>query len=83
MVLKILPITPCFGEHFACLTFSTMFIFNISLIVIVILCCVKNVCDYANYSRDPERRDRAVVVVNHHRELTDFQHLTKEELSKM
>ena len=44
---------------------------------------VKDVCDYAEYSKDPERRDRAVVVVNHHRELVDFQRMTKEELSHM
>ena len=44
---------------------------------------VKNVCDYADYSKDPERRDKAVMVVNHHRELVDFQHLTKEELTHM
>ena len=44
---------------------------------------VKNVCDYAEYSKDPERRDRVVKVVNFHRESVDFSHLTKEELSKL
>ena len=47
---------------------------------------VKNVCDYAEYCKDSAQRDRAVIVVNinhHHRELIDFHHLTKEELTKM
>jgi hypothetical protein len=44
---------------------------------------VKNVCDYAEYSKDPERRDRAVMVVNYHRELHNFANLTKAELQNL
>ena len=44
---------------------------------------VQNVLEHAEFSRDPERRDRVVKVVNSHRELVDFHNLTKEELSKM
>ncbi len=44
---------------------------------------VQNVCKYAEYSQDPERRNRVVAVVNSHRELVDFSHLTKDELSKL
>lgn len=44
---------------------------------------VQNVCEYAEFSKDPERRDRVVKVVNSHRELVDFSDLTKAELSKL
>ena len=44
---------------------------------------VQNVCKYAEYSKDPERRDRVVKIVNFHREAVDFSHLTKAELSKL
>ena len=44
---------------------------------------VQNVCQYAEFSKDPERRDRVVKVVNSHRELVDFSDLTKAELSKL
>lgn len=44
---------------------------------------VQNVLEYAEFSRDPERRDRVVKVVNSHRELVDFHKLTKDELSKV
>ena len=33
---------------------------------------VQNVCQYAEYSQDSDRRDRVVSVVNFHRELHDF-----------
>ena len=42
---------------------------------------VQDVTQYAEYSRDPARRERVVMVVNHHRELHDFVQLTKDELS--
>lgn len=44
---------------------------------------VQNVLTYAEYSKDPDRRDRVVKVVNHHRELVDFSNMTKAELSKL
>ena len=44
---------------------------------------VKNVVDYAEYSKDEERRDRVVKVVNYHREFHDFRNLTKAELQKL
>ena len=44
---------------------------------------VQNVLEYAEYSKDPERRDRVVKVVNSHRELLDFHNFTKEELLKI
>ena len=44
---------------------------------------VKNVVDYAEYSKDSERRDRVVKVVNYHRELHDFRNLTKAELQNL
>ena len=44
---------------------------------------VQNVLEYAEYSKDPERRDRVVKVVNHHRELINFSHMTKAKLSKL
>ena len=71
---------------------SNVFIFDVTMkICIYLYICVndstetnvKNVCDYAEYCKDSVRRDRAVIVVNHHRELIDFQHLMKEELNKM
>ena len=44
---------------------------------------VQNVMEYCNFSKDSDRRDRVVKVVNHHRELVDFHKLNKEELSKL
>ena len=44
---------------------------------------VQNVMEYCNYSKDSERRDRVVKVVNHHRELVDFHNLTKDNLCKL
>ena len=42
---------------------------------------VKNICDYAEYSKDSERRDRAVIVANYRREFVDFSKMFKAELS--
>ena len=42
---------------------------------------VKDVSDFAEYSRDAARRDDVVKVVNSHRELIDFRHLTKDQLA--
>ena len=36
---------------------------------------VQNVCHYAEFSKDPERRDRVVKVVNSHREMVNFHDL--------
>ena len=44
---------------------------------------VQNVCKYAEYSQDSKRRDRVVSVVNFHREMHDFSHLTKAGLSNL
>ena len=44
---------------------------------------VNNVCDFADYSQDANRRDNAIMCVNDHRELVDFRQLTKEELAKI
>ena len=44
---------------------------------------VQNVCQYAEYSQDSERRDSVVSVVNSHRELHDFSHLTKAGLNEL
>ena len=44
---------------------------------------VKNVTDYAEYCKDPERRDRVVKIVNQHRDMVSFRNLTKAELSNM
>ena len=44
---------------------------------------VRKMLEYAGYSKDPERRDRPVKVVNSHRELLDFYTFTKAELSNM
>ena len=42
-----------------------------------------NVCQYAEYSQDSERPDCVVSVVNSHRELHDFSHLTKAGLNEL
>lgn len=44
---------------------------------------VKDVVDYVQYTEDPNRNNDVVLVVNSHRELVDFHHLTKEECSKL
>ena len=36
-----------------------------------------------NYSRDARRRDHVQMVVNHHHQLLDFQHLTKQQIDNM
>ena len=44
---------------------------------------VKNIVDYAEYSKDSERRDTVIKVVNYHREFHDFSNLTKAELQNL
>ena len=44
---------------------------------------VQNVLEYAEYSKDPDRRDRVVKIVNSHRELLNFHTMTKEGLSNL
>ena len=44
---------------------------------------VKDVCDFAFHSQDPERCDEVVQVVHSHRELIDFHNLTKQEISRI
>ena len=44
---------------------------------------VKDVTDFADYCQDPDRRDDVVKVVNSHRELIDFRHLTKNEIAQI
>ena len=44
---------------------------------------VKDVTQFINYSRDAGRHDRAQMVVNHHHQLLDFQHLTKQHIANM
>ena len=42
---------------------------------------VKDVIHFASYSHDPTRREDVIRVVNSHRELIDFKHLTKEQMA--
>ena len=44
---------------------------------------VRDVVEYVNYSRDNQRNEDVILVVNSHRELVDFAHLTKEECAKL
>ena len=44
---------------------------------------VKDVTDFTDYCQDPDRRDDVVKVVNSHRELIDFRHLTKNEIAQI
>ena len=44
---------------------------------------VKDVSDFADYSKDPNRRDDVVRVVNSHRELYDFANMTKDQLAML
>ena len=44
---------------------------------------VKDVVDYVNYSRDADRFNDVVLVVNSHQGLVDFQNLTKEECANL
>jgi len=44
---------------------------------------VRDVVDYVSYSRDIQRNEDVILVVNSHRELVDFAHLTKEECAKL
>ena len=40
----------------------------------------KDVTEFVNYSKDADRRDRVMMVVNHHRQLLDYNNLTKEQM---
>lgn len=44
---------------------------------------IKDVTQYINYSKDPNRRDQVMMVVNHHRQLYDFKNLTKQQMDNM
>ena len=44
---------------------------------------VKDVTDFAEYSQDPDRHENVIKVVNSHRELFDFAHLTKDEIGNI
>ena len=44
---------------------------------------VKNVSEYAEYSKDSQRRDRVVLVTNFHREMVDLSNMTKEKLNRV
>ena len=44
---------------------------------------IKDVTEFVNYAKDPNRRDRVMMVVNHHRQLLDFHNLTREQLDNM
>jgi hypothetical protein len=44
---------------------------------------IKDVTEFVNYSRDADRCDRVPMVVNHHRQLLDFSHLTKQQMDNM
>ena len=44
---------------------------------------VKDITEFIHYSWDAGRRDCIQVVVNHHSQLLDFQHLTKQQIDKM
>ena len=44
---------------------------------------VKDVTEFMNYSRDAGRRDHIQMVVNHHQQLLDFQHLTEQQIDNM
>ena len=44
---------------------------------------MKDVTEFVNASKNGGQRDDIVQVVNHHRELVDFRHLTKEEVAQI
>ncbi len=44
---------------------------------------VKDVSDFADYSQNAARRDDVIKVVNSHRELVDFRHMTKDEIANI
>ena len=46
-------------------------------------CAERAVTEFMKYSRDAGHRDRIQRVVNHHRQLLDFQHLTKQQIDNM
>ena len=44
---------------------------------------VKDVTDFAEYSQDPNRRENVIKIVNSHRELFGFAHLTNDEIGNI
>ena len=44
---------------------------------------VKDGTDFADYCQDPDRHDDVMKIVNSHRELIDFRHLTKNEIAQI
>ena len=60
-----------------------LYVSNINVVNDAAERAVKDVGDFADYSQDPDRRDDVVQVVNSHRELIDFHHLTKDEIANI
>ena len=44
---------------------------------------VKDVTEFINYANDPAGLDRVMMVVNHHRQILDFDNLTKAQMDNM
>ena len=44
---------------------------------------IKDVREFVNYARNGDARSQAVMVVQHHRQLTDFANLTKQQIDNM
>ena len=44
---------------------------------------VKDVTEFINYAKDLDSRDRVMMMVNHHRQLIDFENLTKAQMDNM
>ncbi len=44
---------------------------------------IKDVTEFVNYSKDANHRDCVMMVVNPHRQLLDFHHLTKQQMDNM
>lgn len=41
---------------------------------------VKDVTEFINYGKDPERLDRVMMVINHQCQLIDFKNITKDQM---
>ncbi len=44
---------------------------------------IKDVTEFVNYAKDANSRDRVMMVVNHHRQICDLRHLTKQQMDDM
>lgn len=81
--VRFLSIDPSLWENEADYQLLSETIHSITAVNDVAERAVRDVTQYIDYSQDAERNNDVILVVNSHRELIDFSHLTKDECTKL